>query len=164
MGGIEIERKFLIDSSELPFDIEKYEKIEIFQAYISKNPTIRIRKTGKGCFLTVKSAILGAADNISRNEHEISITENEFNNLREKIDIESVPIEKTRYIVPLDCGLTAELDKYYSSLSGLYTVEVEFPNIESARAFSPPMWFSHEKTEDERYSNSSLSFFGIPRE
>ena len=37
------------------------------------------------------------------------------------------------------------------------TVEVEFPDMESARAFLPPAWLGREVTDDEKYHNSNMS-------
>ena len=60
--------------------------------------------------------------------------------------------------------LTAELDVFHGALSGLWLVEVEFPDEESAARFLPPVWFGPEVTQDARYQNSSLSRFGLPGE
>ena len=43
---MEIERKFLV--SAIPDKLESYNIKEIEQAYISTNPTIRIRKSNSG--------------------------------------------------------------------------------------------------------------------
>ena len=48
---MEIERKFLV--SAIPDKLESYNIKEIEQAYISTNPTIRIRKSNSDYILTV---------------------------------------------------------------------------------------------------------------
>ena len=53
--------------------------------------------------------------------------------------------------------IQAELDHFKSPLSGLYLVEVEFPDIAGADAFVPPSWFGQEVTEDPFYHNSAMS-------
>ena len=45
---------------------------------------------------------------------------------------------KTRYLVPLDGGLTAEVDVYEGALDGLLTAEVEFADEAAAHAFAAP--------------------------
>ena len=47
---------------------------------------------------------------------------------------------KTRYLVPLDGGLTAEVDDYEGALAGLLTAEVEFADEATAHAFDAPAW------------------------
>jgi len=148
--GIEIERKFLPES--IPFELSGFEKFEITQAYVSVKPVIRIRRSNGEFILTVK----GRGDGISSPEYEMPLDAEEFANLRGKT--EGRPIEKTRYKIPLDCGLTAELDVYHGRLSGLLTVEVEFESAEAAGAFIPPAWFGRDVSLDARYKNSSLAF------
>ena len=45
---------------------------------------------------------------------------------------------KTRYLVPLGGGLTAEVDVYEGELDGLLTAEVEFADEAAAHAFDRP--------------------------
>ena len=149
---MEIERKFLLH--ELPNDIDKYEHADIEQAYISVDPTIRLRKRNNEFYLTVKQSGL-----LARDETEFSITEAQFNHLWKKI--ETNIIRKTRILIPLQDGLTAEADIYHDVLQGLMTVEVEFENIEQANRFNPPNWFGMDVTCDPNYSNSSLAINGM---
>lgn len=151
----EIERKFLV--KYIPNNLEKYTHYEIKQGYISTNPTIRIRQKDDSFILTIKGS--GA---IKREEYELSITEEQFKNLWNKV--EGNPISKTRYIIPLECGLNAELDIYYGDFEGFMNVEVEFNSMQSAILFDIPDWFGDEVTQDRRYSNGSLSKYGIPKQ
>ena len=90
----------------------------------------------------------------------MEISEKEFNNLVKLTD--KSPISKTRYFIPLENSLTAELDIYNGPLSGLFTVEVEFESLDQAESFTPPEWFGKDVSEDNRYKNSSLYIKGLP--
>ncbi len=149
----EIERKFLIKN--LPENLDNFTHYEIKQGYISTDPTIRLRQKDNNYILTVKSAGL-----MKKQEYELDLTEEQFNRLWKKT--EGNTIEKTRYIVPLNDNLKAELDIYKGPLSGFMNVEVEFSSTKEAILFDAPDWFGQEVTQDPRYSNSSLSKFGIP--
>ncbi|MDO4300149.1 MAG: CYTH domain-containing protein [Clostridia bacterium] len=149
----EIERKFLIKT--LPNNLENFTHHKIKQGYISTNPTIRLRQWDDKYILTVKSAGL-----MKKLEYEIELTREQFDGLWLKV--EGNTIEKTRYIIPLDNNLKAELDIYKGVLSGFMNVEVEFPSTKSAIMFNSPDWFGQEVTQDARYSNSSLAKFGKP--
>ena len=150
---MEIERKFLVDS--LPF-LEDYHSKKIIQAYISTDPVIRIRQMGTQYFLTVKSH-----GHIMREEFEMPITKEQFHSLWDKIEVS--PIEKTRYFIPLEQDLTAELDLYEGHLKGLCTVEVEFSSLDAADDFIPPSWFGNDISLDNRYKNNNLAHYGIPK-
>lgn len=149
----EIERKFLIKN--LPENLENFTHYEIRQGYISTDPTIRLRQQDDKYILTVKSAGL-----MKKQEYELDLTADQFNRLWEKT--EGNTIEKTRYVIPLNDGLKAELDVYKGFLSGFMNVEVEFASTKEAILFDIPNWFGQEVTQDPRYSNSSLAKFGIP--
>ena len=149
---MEIERKFLVDS--LP-NLEDCRSEKIIQAYISTDPVIRIRQMSTQYFLTVKSH-----GHIMREEFEMPITKEQFYALWEKIEVS--PIKKRRYFIPLEQDLTAELDIYEGHLEGLSTVEVEFSSLNAADHFTPPSWFGHDISLDNRYKNNNLAHYGIP--
>jgi len=71
-------------------------------------------------------------------------------------------VVKRRYFVPLEGGLTAEVDVYDGELDGLVTGEVEFPDADAALAFEAPEWLGRDVTEDPRYANQKLAVDGIP--
>lgn len=150
---MEIERKFLTVS--LPFDLTQFPLCKITQIYISLKPTIRIRKYNEDYVLTVKGD-----GGLAKQEFELPITFEEFSHLATKA--ETNPMSKTRYLVPLENGLTAEVDVYDGICKGLITTEVEFNSVEEANSFNPPLWFGKEVTFDHRYKNTSLSKYGIP--
>ena len=146
----EIEQKYLVDV--LPDNLEQYKKSELEQVYISTNPVIRIRKADDCCVLTVKGA-----GRLSREEFELDITIEQYENLFKKMEEGTVSIKKTRYYIPLNEKFTAELDVYHGFLKGLLTVEVEFENLEEAKKFAPPKWFGANVTELGEYANSALA-------
>ena len=153
---MEIERKFLV--KELPNELSKYDFAHIEQCYVDlgegDEPEKRIRKLSRGgetiYFYTEK----GKGD-LFREEEEYEIPSYSYENLRE-LTVSSL-IEKTRYYIPLDGDLTAELDVYGGTLEGLITVEIEFPAIEDSESFSLPEWFGEEITYDKKYKNKNLS-------
>jgi len=149
---MEIEKKYLV--KELPsLDNIKYCIIE--QAYISSNPTIRIRKS---IFEDKTTYILCIKSNglFKREEYEINISEEEYLNLLNKAD--SNIIYKKRYFIPLHNNLIAELDIYEGNFRNLVTVEVEFESEEDANSFIPPLWFSDDVTYDKKYKNGYLAY------
>jgi len=130
MEHMEIERKFLIDA--LPEALSDFPHQEYLQGYLSTSPTLRVRREGETYVLTYKGSGL-----MKRTEYNLPLTAESFAHLLEKCD--GLRIEKTRYRIPLSgTELTAELDVFHGALSGLWLVEVEFPDEESAARFLPP--------------------------
>ena len=142
INNTEIERKFLVKT--LPENLDNFKSHRIIQAYISTNPTMRIRKSDDEYFFTFKGAGI-----VKKTEFEHPLTEEQFTGLMEKK--EGNVIEKTRYLIPLEDGLIAELDIYKGDLSGFMNVEVEFPNLKTAKEFTPPHWFGMEISLDRRW-------------
>ena len=151
---MEIERKFLV--ADIPLELDRYQVKHMEQLYVSTRPVIRIRRSDDKRVLTVKSKGL-----LSRQEFEMEIDENEYQNLR--------LIEKDRYIIPVTdtegtCGdwsvdekLRIELDVFHGIFQGLVYAEVEFPSEEAAEAFTAPKWFLRDVTGEGMYQNSALS-------
>jgi CYTH domain-containing protein len=153
---MEIERKFLIP--EPPPDLADFPNSAIEQAYVAIDPAgteVRVRRRGDDTTLTVKGG-RGRA----RAEVELVIDPRVFGELWELSGGRTV--EKTRYRLPAQDGLTIELDVYTGRLDGLVTAEVEFPSPEAADRFVPPPWFGEEVTEDDAYKNRSLAVGGRP--
>lgn len=154
---MEIERKFLL--KKLPDRLDTYTCYSMEQAYITTSPVIRVRKktdiTGGvngACryILTIKSKGF-----LSREEYEIDLDEEGYNNVLAKA--EGNIIQKNRYVIPLDNNLKLELDLFKGKFDGLVLGEIEFPNEEAAKNYTPPEYFSEEVTYDRRFSNSSMS-------
>lgn len=154
---MEIERKFAIKF--FPGELAHYQYKKIEQGYLCNNPIIRIRKSNDDYILTYKSKD-GVNDHrsetaIVNQEVELLLTKEAYENLKNKID--GNLIYKTRYLIPIQDGLTAELDVFEGPLSGLVFVEVEFPDLNQANEFIPPNWFGKELSSDKRFSNHQLS-------
>jgi adenylate cyclase len=116
---------------------------------------VRVRRRAGQAVLTVKSG-----GGRARVEEEIEIEPERFERLWPLT--ERRRIEKTRYEIPADGGLTVELDVYGGALAGLVVAEVEFASEDDANAFVAPAWFGREVTDDERYKNQRLARDGAP--
>lgn len=145
---MEIERKYLVKN--IPGNLKDFPCRSMEQGYLSTAPVIRIRKDQDCYELTYKSKGL-----MIREEYNLPLTADAYGHLLKKID--GRLIKKDRYMIPLKDGLTAELDVFKEELAPLVLAEVEFPDEESARAFTPPDWFDEDVTFSGKYHNSSLS-------
>ncbi len=156
---MEIERKFTI--RHLPENLEQYEIRELEQAYLCRNPVVRVRKSNEEYILTYKSkqgmVIPETATARSCEEVELPLTKEGYEHLREKADGQM--IKKTRYLIPLENGRKIELDVFGGYLKGLIFAEVEFGSEEEAAAFVMPDWFLEDVTFDKRYSNGYMTQF-----
>ncbi len=152
---MEIERKFKV--KELPKNIENYEKKEIEQGYLCIKPTVRIRRNNDEYTLNYKWKKQNIVEQkaIQNIEYEMPLTKENYEHLLEKVD--NHMIIKTRYKVPLDNGLTAEVDVFHGNLEGLFFAEVEFPNVEASENFIGPSWMGEDISFDKRYDNTLLS-------
>ena len=145
--GIEIERKFLIDTNKLPTLKNGY---TIKQGYIQTvdHTTVRVRIRDKEAFLTIKGKSVGA----SRLEFEYPIPLQDANDMLNNLCQKSF-IDKTRYLVEHE-GHVWEVDILEGSNKGLVIAEVELKSEDEA--FTLPNWVMKEVTDDIRYFNSNL--------
>lgn len=144
---MEIERKFLVDSSKwTPAD----EGTLITQAYLGlePSPTVRIRLAGNKAFLTIK----GRSKSISRPEFEYEIPVEEAKELL-KLAI-SETVEKTRYEIWYK-GFLWEVDVFSGKNKGLVMAEIELDSEDEE--FECPEWVLQEVSADRRFYNSYLS-------
>jgi adenylate cyclase len=155
-GQNEVERKFVLGDPPPWLQSQPSKRIE--QGYLAigeDGVEVRVRRCEGECTLTVKSA-----PGLVRVEEELPIDERRFEALWQLTPERRVV--KTRYLVPLPDGLTAEVDDYAGDLAGLVTAEVEFPSEEASATFVPHDWLGREVTGDERYANRSLAVRGAP--
>lgn len=145
---MEIERKYLVD--KLPEDLTGHPCRRISQGYLNTDPVVRIRRDNDKYELTYKSKGF-----MARQEYNLPLTREAYGHLLTKID--GRLIEKKRYMIPLEQGLTAELDVFEGDLAPLMLVEVEFSSEKEANSFVPPSWFGEDVTFSGKYHNSSLS-------
>ena len=155
----EIEKKWLIKVSDIPYDLTEADKYEIVQTYLNFSPEIRIRNINNTEYvLTTKcdTAIKG----LVREEHEYLITEEEYNNLLTKK--EGNTIYKTRYRFIDENGIEMEIDIFSGDLEGLAYLEIEFIDIKSAENYQTPSWVIKDVSSDLNYKNGHLARYGIP--
>ena len=110
---MEIERKYLV--KEIPVNLDQYESKKIAQGYLCTEPVVRIRRSNNDYYMTYKGDGL-----MAREEYNLPLTEEAYTHLRPKID--GLLIAKTRYLIPLNDKLTAELDIFEEDLKGLIIV------------------------------------------
>ncbi|PID33390.1 hypothetical protein CR969_01055 [Candidatus Saccharibacteria bacterium] len=169
----EVERKFLIDPSDIPPEIEldKLKRSRIRQGYINigeDGSEIRVRSYDDNRYeLTKKSA-----GSTTRREETIVLSDEEFEIFWAQT--EGQRIEKTRYYLNLDNilengvgdDLVAEIDIYDGDLSGLCTVEVDFLDQRPADAETKalaftdshkPTWFGADVSNNRLLKNQSLA-------
>lgn len=152
---MEIERKFKV--KYIPNKIEECEKEEIEQGYLCIKPTVRIRKNDNEYTLNYKWKDKNVIEQkaIQNIEYEMPLTKENYEHLFQKVD--NHMIIKTRYRVPIDEKLIAEIDVFHGNLEGLIFAEVEFPDIESSENFVRPDWIGEDISFDKRYDNTLLS-------
>ena len=152
----EIERKWVLDAApRRPADHVERRVEQGYVALDDDGAEVRVRRADDELTLTIKSA-----PGLVRVEEELALTEAQFASLWELT--RGRRVVKTRHLVPLDDGLTAEVDVYEGTLSGLVTAEVEFSSEEASAGFAPPEWLGREVTGDKRYANRSLAVDGLP--
>ncbi len=162
---IEIERKFLVKKDLLP-DLDQYPKKAIVQHYLeTNNPTIRLRQTNSfekqmhNNSVSISQAVYvltmkGERKSISRQEFEFVISKAEFFGMLQMVNTYH-SIFKSRYLIPAQDGLTWEIDVFHSKNEGLIIAEIEVPKEDYQ--LEMPEWIYREISEDDRYSNFSLS-------
>jgi len=149
---LEIEKTFLVKT--IPTSLTSYKSFKIKQGYLSSSSAaLRIRQKGDKYEFT-KKIQLDINDKSTYEETNIFLTEEEFNKLWPFVE---KSLEKTRYLIPLENNLTAELDIYSGALTGFAVVEVEFPDRESMDAFVAPDWFGPDITQKDFSSNFFLA-------
>ena len=147
---IEIERKFLVHSTEFIQAASQHYRIE--QGYLTKDPArpVRVRIKNEKSFITVKGA--SSASGMSRYEWEKEVPLEEGKALLQ-LALPTV-IQKIRYEVKHQTFLF-EVDVFEGQHQGLILAEVELEdeNVE----LNLPEWIGEEVTGDARYYNASLS-------
>ena len=148
---MEIERKFTI--KRLPENLDSYGFLIIEQAYLTTEPTIRVRREDKKYYMTYKG-IGGDNTSLSHEEYNLPLTKESYETLASKAD--GNVIRKKRVLIPYDKNLI-ELDIFAEPFESLIIAEVEFGSVEDANAFTPPDWFDEDVTDNPEYRNSYLS-------
>lgn len=145
--GLEIERKFLVDTQKWQ---PENEGTLMIQAYLglAPNPTVRVRIKGEKAFLTIK----GRSESISRPEFEYEIPVDDAREMM-KLAI-SNPVEKIRHEIWYR-GFCWEVDVFLGRNEGLILAEIELSS--ESQQFEKPVWILNEVSSDGRFYNSFLS-------
>lgn len=145
----EIERKFLVLGNSYKGLATRV--MHIRQAYIGHalKGEARISIRDDKAWIIIKSTTA----RLSRFEYEVPVSvedaEEIISNACGKV------ISKTRYIVPINENLKAEVDEFHGDLSGLVIAEVELPNEDCE--FDKPPFFGREVTGNSTYYNHNLA-------
>ncbi len=118
---MEIERKFLVTS---PPDLTGFPVRHLEQAYLCREPVVRVRRSEDGCVLTCKGPGL-----LAREEWESPLSRECYDRLLGKA--EGQILSKSRFRIPLGPH-TVELDCFAPPLAPLMLAEVEFSSLEAA--------------------------------
>lgn len=147
---IEIERKFLVTSTQ--FKSEAVKNTRIIQGFLNTDAerTVRVRVKGDEGFLTVKG--ISSKNGLSRFEWEKQISTSEAEAL---LNIcEKGIIDKIRYEIKYGNHIF-EVDEFSGDNEGLIIAEVELNN--ENETFESPQWLGEEVTGQLKYYNSLLS-------
>ena len=102
---------------------------------------------------------LKTAGALERSEWETNIPEWVFKKLWFKVGTRI--IEKVRYNIPYG-NRVIEVNVYTGRLHGLVMAEVEFDDLDSARAFIMPLPAAVDVTDNEAYQNFNLAIYDLP--
>lgn len=145
---MEIERKFLINS--FPTDLPLKEEFQVYQAYLSIDPEVRIRRNvvqgqDVAYFLAIKSG-----GKLVRQEVELHISKEQFYALAETVEHPFVLKDFRIYQLPDELELECSLVDKGSNTEFMYA-EIEFPDVEAAQNFSPLLFFVQDVTDNPAY-------------
>ena len=148
--GIEIERKFLIDSN-LWNKVEHGLGEHFAQAYLCSDSfrTVRIRTTPTQAFLTIKGR--SQTGELGRLEFEYEIPLTEGQEILAKLTQKN--LEKIRYRIPIAKHIW-EVDVFLGENAPLIIAEIELNH--ELETFEKPPWILEDVSHDHRYSNSYL--------
>ena len=157
---LEIERKWLIRMPDLALLREKAERvIDIEQVYLkggAPGVSMRVRKSVEGDTVTYYRNEKQKLSHTVRIEREEEIHEQHYKILLGFADPSLRKIEKTRYCVAIDGGLTAEIDVFPFWTDRAFC-EVELPHEDTPVTL--PEWLNvvREVSDDKRYTNLALA-------
>ncbi|MDO4621799.1 MAG: CYTH domain-containing protein [Eubacteriales bacterium] len=132
---MEIERKWMVNGwPEADFPL-LYEH-NMRQGYISVEPTVRIREEDRIGGRTEYILCFKSSGRIARKEIEMEITPEKFAELEDLIELPLIP--KVRRTYQLPDGMKLEVNHVDEGLpTEFWYAEVEYENIEQARAWEP---------------------------
>lgn len=145
----EIERKFLVSGNSYRQLATRV--MHIRQAYIGLGTRgeTRVSIRDDKAWISIKSA----KPQLVRFEYEVPIPVEDAELLIENVG--GSVLRKTRYIVPINEDLNAEIDEFHDKLEGLVIAEVELSD--KSRNFELPNFFGKEVTGNSAYYNYNLA-------
>jgi adenylate cyclase len=150
--GVEIERKFLVDTAKLP---EPEASFDVEQAYLDHDKIkARVRITGEHAFLTLKAV----GNGLTRAEFEYPIPVEDARELLRSF-APAARIEKTRRHYQYG-GRLWEVDVFGGANTGLVIAEVELASEDEP--FDAPPWVDREVSGDPRFFNAHLAEYPYP--
>ena len=134
---MEIERKWNVSGWPDPsLGLEMTEEYEMRQGYVNVRPTVRIREEAERDGATAYILCLKSQGTIAREEIEIEISHDTFEEIEKMIGIPL--IRKTRRTYALPDGLNLEVNHVDAGLpTEFWYAEVEYESLEQARAWDP---------------------------
>ena len=147
-GFTEIERKFLIDT--FPDDLPLLHTQRVFQAYLSLEPEVRLRRAEQDGQVTARSHTIKSGSGLVRREVRIDLSREQFDALAELIPQPFISKDYRVYRLPGGLELECSLVDEGTDTAFLYA-EIEFPSVEAAKAFPPLPLFKQEVTENPAY-------------
>ena len=147
-GFTEIERKFLIDA--FPDDLPLLHTQRVFQAYLSLEPEVRLRRAEQDGQVTARSLTIKSGSGLVRREVRIDLSKEQFDALAELIPQPFISKDYRVYRLPGGLELECSLVDEGTDTAFLYA-EIEFPSVEAAKAFPPLPLFKQEVTENPAY-------------
>ena len=148
--NLEIERRFLV--RKIPdISVQSTEHIQQYYLIVSHDDDgpveVRIRSSEKGLILGIKrgAGMIRREDElriVSALSSEILGVYPSVEKVRERFEVNGIEIELNRFKPP--CGID-------------FLYEVEFPSEESSRAFTPPVFFGEEVTDNPACSGAALA-------
>ena len=158
--NMEIERKFIVDSSQLP-KIKRMaaNKVKIEQYYTRVGGIEeRYRRLEDKFFHTVKAK---TDSDLMRIEFEEECSSFDYEN--NKLDMIGSIVSKTRYFIQSP-DYVCEVDEYLGQLKGLNICEIEFESEQEAEIIDVPEFCKEEVTTNSNYRNKNLALNGLPME
>lgn len=144
----EIERKFLIGS--FPTDLPLKEEFQVYQAYLSIDPEVRIRRNEKDGKDTAYYLAIKSSGEMVRKEIEIPISKEHFYALAEMVTQPFITKDFRIYQLPNDLLLECSHVDKGCDTEFMYA-EIEFPSVQDAENFQPLPNFTADVTNDSSY-------------
>lgn len=143
---MEIERRWLVEGWP---ELEAAAIIHMDQGYFSTRPAVRVRREAEEGGPCQYIVCFKGKGGLAREEIELPVTQAQYRALSGMLNGPMIQKEQRRYSLP--GGLTLEVNQVDRDRdTGFFYAEVEFPDEEAARAWTPPaelaVYLSHETT------------------